>query len=408
MEEAKEIIERQLQEERSGREEELAQLNQLNGELAAARTSDEEVLLELRDQIIGLKRGHSLGELERNKWEKERMEWDEERGAARAAFIEVERRANATEDDLRESRTRADDLDRQLGSARAGSDELSRQLDEVESRHTNLSSDHTNLQRNLELAQTTIEALESRIRAAEVDQRSLTTAVADRDRLLRDQRGEAELDRAVLEKEANDLRAALGAEEEKIRIGAARGSTLEEIAGGLREQIARWEDVAATRKSELGSAKEEVELARREREEGIVGVQRELVLATRTARAALKIAGDLRDENNKITAVLSTPLPSKSDSSTDNVDKAASANVASTSPQDLSPTSPSLDYAQGDLEELLAEVQKYDRDTLTEAVKAKVESLTSVVKKWSKEAKTYRERAHRAAAGASDKIAFRK
>ena len=149
------------------------------------------------------------------------------------------------------------------------------------------------------------------------------------------------MDRAVLEKEANDLRAALGAEEEKIRIGAARGSTLEEIAGGLREQIARWEDVAATRKSELGSAKEEVELARREREEGIVGVQRELVLATRTARAALKIAGDLRDENNKITAVLSTPLPSKSDSSTDNVDKAASANVASTSPQDLSPTSPS-------------------------------------------------------------------
>lgn len=298
------------------------------------------------------------------------------------------------------------ELDAQLESSRAAADELSRQLVELEGEHATLKSEHGTGQWDLSRARTTVQQLEERVRVGETSIRELGVTVADKERLLRDQRGEAELDRAVLENELADLRRIVDDKAADVVAADERVSTLEDVAKGLREQIARWELISVAKESEVGLAKGEAEEARREREVGIVAVQRELVVATRTARAALKFAGELRDDNNKITAVLSAPTPAKSDSSSDNVDKPA---LASTSPQDVGLVEPpEVDYALGDLEDLLDAVQRYDHDALTEAVKTKIEGLTSMSKKWSKEAKAYRERAHRAASGASDKIAFRK
>ncbi|KAL8292575.1 hypothetical protein RQP46_001187 [Phenoliferia psychrophenolica] len=403
LEESKEALERQLQTERSGREEELAQLNQRNGELSAARERDVDALSKLREQVAS-------HDADRRKWDTERTGWSQERRDAKDLFDEVSKRGLKATDDHRLATTRLADVERQLDLSRSAADELSRQLVEVEGQHSNLQSDHGNLQWELTRARTTIQELEASSEAVEAANRDLSATVADKERLLRDQQGEAELDRAVLEKEMADLRQIVETKEESLVASADRTTALEAVAHDLREQIKLWELVSVTKESEVGVAKGEAEEARREREAATDALRRELVVAEHTARAALQFAGELCDENGKITAVLSAPAPTKSDSSSDNPDKILV--VASTSPRDVvaisvEPPSPVTDYANGDLEELLADLKKFDHDALTEAVKAKIESLSSMSKKWSKEAKAYRERAHRATSGASDKIAFR-
>jgi autophagy-related protein 11 len=397
LEESKEDLGRQLQAERSGHEEELAQLNQTNSSLAAARAADEETVRELKEKVRRLEIGQAQAVELRSRSEKERSERERERAEGRELVegLQKEREEREKESELR------------LRSVRSASDELATQLADVEGKCFAIQSERDELEKELERARSTIEGLETRIKVVEAGQRSLTAAVADKDRLLRDQRGEAELDRAVLGKQLDDLRTVISETEREVKDGSTRAWTLEKIAEGLREQIVRWERMVATKEEELRATKEEVGVAKGEKEKGIVDVQRELVRTTRTARAALKIAGELRDEHNKITAVLTAPPVSKSDSSSDPHAESATAFVDAP-PAVISPPTPPLDYNGGDLEELLEEVRKYDRDSLTEAVKLKVESLTSITKKWSKEAKAYRERAHRAAASASDKIAFRK
>lgn len=359
--------------------------------MAAATDRDAEALVGLREEA-------AKAERERRGWESEKAGWEREREEAKELVEETRRVAE-------EGRG---DLERQLAASREGEEELHQQLMEVEGRHEGLRSDHGNLQWELESAQTTVREGEARTKGLEATNRELVAVVADKARALREQRGEADLDRAVLEKEVANLQRVLEVKEGEIARGETHAEGLEGLAQGLRDEVAKWKGASHSKEVEISAAKGEVEEVRKEREAGIAAVQHRLDVATRTARAALKLAGDLRDESTKITSALSVPAPSKSDSSSDNVGKA----LVSTSPHDASTSTSTpapIDYDQGDLEELLAEVQKgYDWDALTEAVKAKVESLKSLSKKWTKEAKVYRERAHRAASGASDKIAFRK
>ncbi|KAM0750493.1 hypothetical protein T439DRAFT_326457 [Meredithblackwellia eburnea MCA 4105] len=408
LEEANEGLERQLQSERSGVEEELAQLNQRNGELSAARERDAEALARLREQVTS-------NDLERKRWESDRATWSKEKRDSKDLLDEVTKRSLGAAEEVKATAIKLTDLQAQLDSAQIAMDLVKKSLAEVESQHSSLKTDYDNVTWELSRTKATISDLEGQVRAAETTNRELMASVADKDRLLRDHRGEAELDRAVLEKELADLRIAVEVKTREVATTQVRTSTLEDVAQGLREQIARWEIISVSKESEVGAAKGEAEAAKRERELGIVNAQRELVVATRTARAALKLAGELRDENSKITAALTSSIPSKSDSSSsDNPEKAALAsasvglsNSPPKEPSTASHLSPPLDYDAGDLGELLAEIEKYDRDALTEAVKGKIEALTSVSKKWSKEAKAYRERAHRATSGANDKIAFR-
>jgi len=138
---------------------------------------------------------------------------------------------------------------------------------------------------------------------------------------------------------------------------------------------------------------------------GIVDVHKDLVQAQRQARSAVIIAAKLRDENDNITRALNTPPPPKPDSSaTTELDKAVQL-PSSTSPPP--PTVPSLDYASCDIDELLRELEQVSHVPLTEAIRSKMDGMTTLTKKWVKEAKAYRERAHRATSGANDKIAFR-
>ena len=179
----------------------------------------------------------------------------------------------------------------------------------------------------------------------------------------------------------------------------------------MRDQIARWETVAQTKEEDFDSIKRELEETRKDKERGIVGVQKELIQAQKQARTAVIIAAKLRDENDNITRALNTPPPPKTtDPSTSTATATASEpdKAAQLPPTEAPQTSiPPLDYASCDIDELLRELEQVTHVPLTEAIRNKMDGMTTLTKKWVKEAKAYRERAHRAANGANDKIAFR-
>ncbi|GAA5997952.1 uncharacterized protein JCM10292_006930, partial [Rhodotorula paludigena] len=378
LEESNDSLSRQLQTERSAHEEEVAQLE--------ARTSVAESAGEQ------LRSRHTALEAERDELEHARRD-------AAHALVAAETRL-ADESDRREA------VERELGTARAAEAELKRQWDALDSSHTRVQGELGTLRVELERAQGAHRVADGALEAALQAQRDLTLVVAEKDKLLRDQRTEAELDRAVLEKELDGLRSRLAVRDKDIELAQARTRTVEEIAEGLREQVARWEKVALAKDEDVGAVRREIEEAKRAKEKGIVDVQKELVRMTTFAREAVTLAGRLRDENVNITQILNTPPPAKPDAAVSEIDKAVQASppvpqVAAT------PAVPPLDYASGNLDELLRELKTYTHDPLMDAVKNKVDSLTTITKKWVKEAKTYRERAHRAASAVNDKIAFR-
>ncbi|GAA5903685.1 hypothetical protein JCM5296_002118 [Sporobolomyces johnsonii] len=332
-----------------------------------------------------------------------------ERSAREEEVAKLEARCSAAESsnaqleqDVKDAIGHREAVERELGTTRAAELELKKQWEALDQSHTRLQGELGTVKLELERARAAAAEHDSALRAAEETQRKLTLGAAEKDRLLRDQRTEAELDRAVLEKELDEVRRVVEGKERDLELARRRERTLEEFAEGMREQVARWERVAQTKDEDVGAARREVEEAKLARERGIVDVQRELVKAQRQAREAVVLAGRLRSENDTLTQVLNTPPPPKGDASTAELDRAAQP-----PPVPAPPPVPPFDYAQGDIDELLQELGKYSHDALTDAVKNKVESLTTVTKKWVKEAKAYRERAHRAMSGANDKIAFR-
>ncbi|GAA6002527.1 hypothetical protein JCM10207_001163 [Rhodosporidiobolus poonsookiae] len=380
LEETNDTLSRQLQTERSTREEEVAQLE---SRCSAA---------EGRASTLSTR----ADSLEQDKLDLERARRD---ASARA---EGAQRHLSDEVDRREA------VERDLAAARAAEAELKKQWMALDLSHTRLQGEIGTVRLEMERVRAVAGEKDAELGKAVEKEREMAVAMAEKERELRDQRTEAELDRAVLEKQADELRKVCVSREKDVELAQGRIRTLEEVGDGLREQIARWEKVAQAKEDDVGKARDEVDEARREKERGIVDVQKELVRMTALARQAVALAGRLRDENVNITDILNTPAPPKGDAAASELDKAASPSLADLPPPPpIVPSLPPLDYANGDLADLVAELGKYTHDPLTDAVKNKVDGLTAVVKKWIKEAKMYRERAHRAASGANDKIAFR-
>ncbi|GAA5848864.1 hypothetical protein JCM3766R1_003343 [Sporobolomyces carnicolor] len=259
-------------------------------------------------------------------------------------------------------------------------------------------------------------------------EQSFRDRISEHERDLRAVKTEADLDRAVFERELAEARRLVGDRATEVERAEARNGTLEEIAAGLREQVARWETVCAARADEVASVRHELEDARRDKERAIVDVQRELVKAQRQARQAVAIARKLRDENDSITRALNAPPPpptapgaASSSKGSNSVASPELDQVGSDRPEAQGHDAPGpvvaaaagtrggLDYASegADVDMLLEELERISHVALTDAIRNKMDGMTMLTKKWVKEAKAYRERAHRAASGANDKIAFR-
>lgn len=375
LEQTNEQLERDLQSERSGREEETAQLEQQHASSAAALEAAQTQLQSTQQQLVHIQQ------------------------ASDAARDELERERLTATRQLKET---ADERQRLVLTSRQAEQVASRRIADLESRHAELTTKHSAVAGELAKQRTLVKELEEANEVAQSAQRDLAVVVAEKDRLLRDHKGEAELDRAVLEREMEGLRAKVGRLEEDLKERSGRAQTLEEIADGLRSQISRWEKLSEEGRRDNEEVKAEAERAKQEKEVRIVEAQKNAAHAHAVARRAIKTAVALTSEHEKIIALLNAS------SSTKDVETVGGEELGQTPrPSTLLPET-QRDIEVDDLEQLLASVQQHNADKLTDAVRAKVDSLTVVTKKWIREAKAYRERSHRSATVASDKIAFRK
>ena len=301
-----------------------------------------------------------------------------EEGRNREVLEEVVRLSQAKEGEFDELRREHSALEMEVELTRLRATKAQESVQELQTRYDILESE-------LSTALVSLSTTTNRLQSAESMVKTLATSNQEKERKFRDQQIESELDRAGLENELRELHGTLEerrAEVDRTKEGIALGFEATKL---LERKIDRLEVDLSTRKGEKVALDQEMS-----------GKVEDLRLMRKTAREAMSIAGELRMENlDIINALTAKPDPTL------------------TTPSDPPPPAPTLtaapiDFENGDLDDLLMRMRAYEKRSLTEAVKGKVESLTILTRKWQKECKNYRDRAHRATSGASEKIAFRK
>lgn len=372
-----EHLNRKLQDERSGWEEETAKLE-------ARASTAEDACARLRADVEELQRARSTLQQEQT----------EARHAARDL-----------QQDLEKEVKRREAAERDLAAAAAGEAELRKQWATLSESHTRLQSEVSALRLEHEQRGVTIEELRPRLEVAQRAQQELSSAVADKDKLLRDQRADAELDRAVLEKETDALRRLLADKDTRLEELNERMRLADEGAATLRGQVDRWEQLARSKEVNARAEDSRFESAAREAAKALVNAEKEAALLRRLALDALTSVRSLRLQSERIAAnIASTPAPTRADDT--HPERQTSLDDRQLS--DRLPEIPTGDVSSSDLRLLLDKLTAFYQVGLEAAVNNKVETLTAATKRWIKEAKAYRERAHRAAATSGDKIAFRK
>ncbi|KAG0667117.1 oligomeric, coiled-coil, peripheral membrane protein [Rhodotorula mucilaginosa] len=376
LETAHEHLNRKLQDERSGWEEETAKLE-------SRASTAEDACARLRADVDELQRARSALQQEQS---------------------EARHTARDLQQNLEKEVKRREVAERDLATAAAGEAELRKQWATLSEAHTRLQSEVSALRLEHEQRGATIEELRPRLEVAQRAQQELSSAVADKDKLLRDQRADAELDRAVLEKETDALRRLLADKDTRLEELNERIRLADEGAATLREQVERWEQLAHSKEVNARAEDSRSESAAREAAKALVNAEKESALLRRLAIDALNSVRSLRLQGDQIVAnIASTAAPPR----TDDTLPERQSSVDDRQHSDRLPEIPTGDVSSSDLRLVLEKLNAFDQGGLDAAVNDKVETLTAATKRWIKEAKAYRERAHRAAANSGDKIAFR-
>ncbi|GAA5870633.1 hypothetical protein JCM3774_001708 [Rhodotorula dairenensis] len=374
LETSNELLSRKLQDERSSWEEETAKLE-------TRASTAEDACVRLRADVEGLKQA--------------RTTLQQERAAS-------EKAARSLQEDLAKEVKRREVAEHDLAAATAGEEALRKQWTALSESHTRLQGELSSLRLEHEQRGTTIEEHRTKLEIAQRTQQELSTAVADKDKLLRDQRADAELDRAVLEEETAALRRLLADKETSLEELQGHIRLADERAVTLREQVDRWEQLARSREADARTAGSQAESAARESAKALVNAEREAGLLRRLVLDALASVRSLRLQGDKIMAsIVTAPTLAKPDETTPE-SQGASRPLSARLPE-----IPEGDVSASDLRILLNALTHNDNVGLEAVINDKVESLTAATKRWIKEAKAYRERAHRATASSGDKIAFR-
>lgn len=285
------------------------------------------------------------------------------------------------------------------------------EVKEMEGNHSNmiaqLLEDQTVTLRNLEEARLRGDDLESQIKNAREENGNMSVALKEiahqkdkllkdqaleHDRLLRDHIAEADGDRAILEQQFFEVKAAYDDAERQLKEARADIDILHADIAGLREEQQRTEH-------ELGEAKHNERVLRNDLSDGRASqsdFERKISDRDRLVAEILDVAIALHDSSTKAVAILQ-PLSvhpgatARGNSLADSVLFSPPLRVPTVPPGDepstLDPSDP-----DGALELLRA----FDLDTYSETI-AKV---ASVIRKWQKQCKEYRERS-------KGKISFR-
>lgn len=341
LEEKCQNLERDLQAERSAREEQVSEFAVKNAELQQAK-----VALEQDTQAAKVDRDRIASKLK-----------DALLAVANAetAATQLRKEKEAHVLQAGEAACRIEHMRRDLRSAQQERNELEDNLSDVRGRHDKLTEEKAEL---LEL-------------------------VAEKERLLRDTKSEAELDRAMLERELT---------EEKQR--SARASA--DIAGKLSAAEEQLDEVKSGRDGEMA----ELQVMCNERGRALEDAKREKVAMQASVRTLLNLFRLFFDAyTSHLKAFIDEPIP------------AVIAASSSPSKENSSHSSPaSYDVPIFDaksLEAATASLKSFD-SSLMELARRKMDECALQTKKWMKECKRYRERAARAVDAAKEKLAFRR
>lgn len=382
-----------------------ARLAELEGHIRHLEASNEHLSRELQ--------------AERSSWEERAAKLETRASTAEDALVRAEQEAAAAKDklyrldhsraDAESARREAEDrasgeskkreaAERDLASATAAEAELRKQWSALNDSHALMQSEYAALRAEHEQRQTAISEHEANLKAIQQAQQVLTVALAEKDKLLRDHRADAELDRAVLEKEADELRRLLVERDDAVEQATSATRQLRDELTSLRDKSAAVERESLNTAVQASTVESALNDARRAAAEA----KQERSRLRAIAYEALRELASFWQHNALVSSDVSGLTVLKTD-------------LSPTTPPAYTPaaaTIPAGPDAQGldteALSTLLTDLSAYDHEAFHRAVLEKAEGLAGGVKKWIKEAKAYRERAHRATAASVDKIAFRK
>ena len=258
---------------------------------------------------------------------------------------------------LEDARARGEDLEAQIQAARAESDDVKRAL----------------------------------VEAGKEKDRLLRAQASEHDRLLRDHIAEADGDRAVLEHQFSELRAALEDAERQLKDARAQAEMANADAVGLREELQRVEHELRDARRDERAVREDLRAGRAsqadfehrlEQSERLVAQMLDVALAFRDAhvKALSNVQAMITHPGNRASAAANL-----ADSSLSHSRHAIVAHSGEPAPIDPSDPVAALDA-----------LRAFDHDHFLEVIG----KAGSTIRKWQKQCKDYRERA-------KGKISFR-
>ena len=279
--------------------------------------------------------------------------------------------------------------------------ETSSRYTRLETSHANLVAQHSSLKWDLGQANAALDVAKEE---AKNFARSSQEAKTQHERLLRDQKTEAELDRTLLEREIAELRGQIENFTQKDSESENKTSSLLKANTQLETDLLNAKIKLDETLRDLTEAKKQAEKlkageeeVKQNHEDHLNSARKETLLATKQARQCLRLAKALHDYNVTVATSLTLAEPTEG------------TNVSTQPERSPSPSWDSLSLSE--IETLRQSLESSPSDTeimLKSAVSAKIDAQALLVKKWQKECKVYREKARKGNEAASAKIAFRK
>lgn len=414
-----ESLQKQLEEERAQhrrKERELA--DQQQGELDKLRSEMEQLRRDLSAERL------RNGSLTREKDEvsarvdsvttdlnterERRLNMADELAGLRADLEEARKAEADARREAHEEADRANEMEAHLHEMQIELDEAKAARIDASNRIEALLSEGSSAEQELHAAQSRIDELTEQVSAAHAEMNKAREAIAEveasKERQIRSHRAEADGDRAILEEKLRALQRDLDSQNSRAqRAEEARvpdKEAIELLRGQLRaaddahEQIVREMDQARELADRSEASRRETEASRRlllERTRPLLSKSYLLLKAIR-AMPALSSSKNAASASSAAKAIAASSLTSSAISETE---RQAALDAFET------------DMDAADLEVVLDALRVFDATEMHDEIKGKLDSLTTLIRKWQKAYKSSKEKENKATAAAKEKIAFR-
>ena len=408
---ARDALQRELQAEKSAREDDLARIETKTAaleRLEAARADDQRGLADTRRELASLQRKYDDVVLQQSQSARERSVLELSRDESTREMANLRHRCDSLEESNRKSQSQVEELLRQLRTSQARIEELTRSNEHLESENAALRSAKADADFDLQQALEHKQTSDSRLQELETRYKEATFAASEKERTLRDYRGEAEMDKAVLEREMGELREALNTRDTQIESKNSTVRSLEDAIGQLKDQLSQAALKAEASEDRARAIMSTLDTREKDDVEKLHTAQEEAANANMMAKKAILAALKMRDQSDVILQAIATAQASRSRTGSGSEGNEQHRSSQPSTPRPATPRLGAAEISKDDFGQLLAKVEAFNLYDLGIKVREHVESLTTLAKRWKSDAKSYRDRAHKAEAAAQDKIAFRK